>query len=130
MRQREDVGALRHEMDAAEDDVIGLWMFGDGVGELERIAGVVGEADHFVALIVMAEDHQPVAERGLRRLDAERHLLVRQPEIGLRKRLSLADRRLLDFVQDGKECAHLLSLLVKLFSIYRREKTKRDVRYC
>ena len=75
-------------------------MLGDRVGELERVAGVVGELDHFVALVVMAEDDEAVAERRARRRDAQRHLLVRQTEIRLRQRLALADRRLLDFVQD------------------------------
>jgi len=59
-----------------------------------------GETNHLVALIVMAENHQPVAERRLRGTDAQRHLVVRQAEVGLRQRLPLADRRLLDFVQD------------------------------
>ena len=34
-------------------------------GELEGVAGDVGELDDLVALVVVAEDEQPVAERGL-----------------------------------------------------------------
>ena len=63
--------------------------------ELERVAGVVGELDHLVALVVMAEDDEPVAERRFRRGDARVHLLVRQAEIALGQRLPLGDARLL-----------------------------------
>ena len=99
VRHRQDVGALRHEVHAAEDDVVGVRVLRDRVGELERVAGVVGELDHFVALVVMAEDDEAIAERRARRRNAQRHLVVGQPEIRLGQRLPLVDRRLLDFVQ-------------------------------
>ena len=54
----EHVGALRHEMHAAEDDVVGVGMPADLAGELERVAGVVGELDHLVALIVVSQDDE------------------------------------------------------------------------
>ncbi len=62
----------------------------DLLRELEGVAGVVGELDHFVALIVMAEDDDAAAERRLRRGDARVHLLVGQAEVLLRQRLALA----------------------------------------
>ena len=65
VRAREDVGRLGHEVHAAEDDVLRLRARGGRLGELERIAAEVGVADHLVALVVMAEDHEPLPERTL-----------------------------------------------------------------
>ena len=48
----EDVGALGHEVHAAEQDVVGLGPVGGLAGQLERVAADVREADHVVALIV------------------------------------------------------------------------------
>ena len=59
------VGAFGHEVHAAEHDELGVGMLADLPRELERVAGVVGELDHLVALVVMAEDHEPAAERRL-----------------------------------------------------------------
>ena len=76
MRRAEDVGALGHEVDAAEDDVVGGVLAGGVLRELERVAGVVGELDDLVALVVVAEDDEAVAERGLGGGDADVHLGV------------------------------------------------------
>ena len=65
-------------------------MAGGVLRELERIAGLVGELDDFVALVMVAEHDEAVPERGLGRGDADVHLGLRQPEIDLRKRLALA----------------------------------------
>ena len=91
MRRAKDVGALGHEVDAAEDDELGLAAAGGGARELQRVADVVGELDHLVALVVMAEDDDALAERRLRGGDARVHLVVRQAQISLRERLALAD---------------------------------------
>ena len=72
----EDVGAFRHEMHAAEDDELSVWMPADLAGELVGVADVVGELDDLVALIVMAEDHKPAAEGGPGGGNAAVHLLV------------------------------------------------------
>ena len=77
----QDVGALRHEVDAAEDDVVRLAAAGRLLGELERVAAEIGPLDDLVALVVVSEDHQPSAERGLGRGDAtlqlrRRHVAV------------------------------------------------------
>ena len=61
----EDVGALGHEVHAAEDDELGVRPGRGLAGELERVAGHVGELDHLVALVVVAEHEHAVAERGL-----------------------------------------------------------------
>ena len=78
-------------MHAAEDDVVGRWVVGNRAGELERVAGVVGEANDFVALVVMAEDDEAFTKRRPRGGNAQRHLLVGQPEIRLWERLPLVD---------------------------------------
>ena len=104
MRRAEHVGAFRHEMHAAEDDVVGFRTRGDLARELERVAGVVGELDHFVALIVMAEDDEPVAELRARRGNARVHLGVGKAEVFFRQRLPLGDVLLLELRQ-GAESA-------------------------
>ena len=52
------VGALGHEVHAAEDDELGLGVLADLLRELVRVAGVVGELDDLVALVVMSEDDE------------------------------------------------------------------------
>ena len=59
------VGALRHEVHAAEDDEVGVGMPADLARKLEGVAGVIREFDHFIALVVMPEDHHAAAERRL-----------------------------------------------------------------
>ena len=63
----QDVGALGHEVHAAEDDVRRLGPVGRLLRQLERVAGDVGELDDLVALVVVAEDEDLVAERRLGR---------------------------------------------------------------
>ena len=54
---REHVGALGHEVHAAEDDVTRpRGACAHCCASRNRVAGDVGELDDFVALIVMAED--------------------------------------------------------------------------
>ena len=50
--------ALGHEVDAAEDDVLDALLLGGLAGELEAVAGEVGEVDDGVLLVMVAEDHQ------------------------------------------------------------------------
>ncbi len=96
MRSAEDVGALRHEVHAAEDDELGGPAAGGRARELQRVADEVRELDDLVALIVMPEDDQPVAELRLGFSDPRIHLVVGETEVSLRERLPLADARLLD----------------------------------
>ena len=91
MRRAQDVGALRHEVHAAEDDVLRLAAARGRARQLQRVAGVVGELDDLVALVVMAEDDDAVAERRFGRRDPGVHLVVGQTEISLGERLPLAD---------------------------------------
>jgi hypothetical protein len=94
------VGAFRHEVHAAEDDELGVRVPGDLLGQLVRVAGVVGELDHFVALVVVPEDHEPAAELLPGRGDALVHLGVGQADVALRERLALGEVALLVFRQD------------------------------
>ncbi len=64
-RAGQDVRGLGHEVHAAEDDELGLRAGGGVAGELERVAGDVRELDHLVALVVVAEDEDALAQRGL-----------------------------------------------------------------
>ena len=108
VRQRQHVGALGHEVHAAEHDELGLGVLRHFAGEAERVADVVGELDHLVALIVMTEHDQPAAERRLRGGDAAIELLVGQAEITLGQRLALGELRLLELRQDRNVIARHL----------------------
>ena len=55
------------------------------LGQLERVAGHVGEPDHLVALVVMAEDERAVAERGARPLGP-----AHEGRVGLARQLARA----------------------------------------
>ena len=66
----------------------------------ERVADVVGELDHFVALVVVAENDNALAEGGLGGSDPGIELVVRQTEKPLRQRLPLADALLLEVRED------------------------------
>jgi hypothetical protein len=59
--------------------------------KFEGIAGVIGEFDHFIALIVMAEDHHAAAERRFGERNPAVHLFVGQAEVSLRQRLPVGD---------------------------------------
>ena len=67
------------------------WCWPIRFDELPRVADVVGELDDLVALVVMAEDHEPPAERPARGGDAAIHLLDGEAEVAVRQRLPLAD---------------------------------------
>ena len=61
----EDVGRLRHEVHAAEDDELRLGPARGVPRELEGVAGHVGELDDLVALVVVSQHEQPVTQRSL-----------------------------------------------------------------
>src|SRR5215813_11792817 len=52
----EDVGAFRHKVHAAKNDVLRLGA-GSFLGKLVRVAAKIREANHFIALVVVAEDY-------------------------------------------------------------------------
>ena len=63
VRRGEDVGRLGHEVDAAEDDVVGVAAVRGDARQAEGVAPGIGPAHHLVALVVVAEDEHPGAER-------------------------------------------------------------------
>ena len=74
----EDVGGLGHEMDAAKYDIFGTDLIGGFAGELEAVAGEVGEIDDGVLLVVMAEDDELAAQCLAGGLNAEAQFGIRQ----------------------------------------------------
>ena len=65
----QDVGRLGHEVDAAEGDRPALAAVGGHLAELVAVAAQVGQGDHLVLLVVMAEDQAAAgpSRRGPRR---------------------------------------------------------------
>ena len=58
----EDICRLRHEVDSAEQDDLGIAAGRGLLAQFVAIAAEIRELDHFVALIVMAQHHHPVAD--------------------------------------------------------------------
>jgi hypothetical protein len=85
MGAAEDVGAFGHEVDPAEYDEFSLRAAGRLLRQLQRIAPVVGELDHFVPLIMVAQDHHPAVEFPFRRGDPGLHFGLRQLQEALRE---------------------------------------------
>ena len=82
----EHVGRLGHEVHAAEDDVGRLVVVRGEPGELERVADRIGPPNHLVALVVVPEDHQPLAERLLGARDPRDELFLRREGVLVRQR--------------------------------------------
>jgi len=78
----EQIGAFSHKMHAAEDDVFGFSLGGD-FGELVAVAGCIGKANDFIALVVVAEQEHVCAEFLTGRCDAVVHGVIGQREIVL-----------------------------------------------
>ena len=57
-----DAGRLRHEVDAAEDNVVGLRTGCRFLAEQEGVALEVGVLDDLLALVVVAQDGHTVAQ--------------------------------------------------------------------
>jgi hypothetical protein len=66
---RHDVGDFGHEMHAAENDVAGIGLRGEA-REFQRVAGKVGVLINIGALIVVAEQHDFLAEARARGTNA------------------------------------------------------------
>jgi len=78
------MSAFSHEVHAAEDDAVRLLAGGGLLRELEGVSAKVSPADDLVTLVVVAEDHQPRAEAGLRARDAMREFLIRHASVAIR----------------------------------------------
>ena len=110
VRAAQDVGTLGHEVHAAKHDELGVGMLAHLAGKLVGIADVVGELDHFVALIVVTEDHQAAAEGRFGRGNAAVHFLVGKAEIAFGQRLPLGNIRLLVVGQQRDQHRRLLDI--------------------
>src|SRR6266581_2686616 len=58
----EDIGALSHEMHAAEHDIIRLRTRGGQLSELKGVASIIGILDNFVTLVMMSHDHKSLSQ--------------------------------------------------------------------
>jgi len=76
MLAAKNVRALGHKVHAAEDDVAALSLR-SLEGQPERVTAEIGELDDFVALVVMAQNHDILAQAGLRGSDAVIKSVVR-----------------------------------------------------
>jgi hypothetical protein len=98
----EDIGALGHEVHAAEDDEFSLGGSGGLLGELQGVAAEIGELNHFVALVVVAQDDHAVTQRLLGgRQTAVESIVGHQQVVG-----EIATDALFDF-----RCVNCLRLL-------------------
>src|SRR5688572_11733858 len=84
MLTAENVGAFRHEVHAAKYDVIRSLASRSPLSKLEGIAPYVRELDHFIALVVVSENHQPRSEVVLQDADASVRFRVAQVRKALR----------------------------------------------
>ena len=89
----EHVGRLGHEVHATEHDELGVGTLLGEHREPERVAPGVGPAHHLVALVVVAEDEEAVAEGGLGRADALREVVGVGTGVALRQRALDAQHR-------------------------------------
>ncbi len=64
----QDIGRLGHEMHAAEDDELRVFLLRRLAGKLEAVAREIREIDDRILLIVMAENDQPSIQRRFCRL--------------------------------------------------------------
>ena len=88
----EQVGTLGHEVDSAEDEVFCVALRGD-FGELVAVTGDVGEAQDFVALVVVAEQQNLGAKFNARGCNSFIHGVIGQGEIILETARLLSDLR-------------------------------------
>ena len=77
---RQHVGALRHEMHAAKEDVVRVRLR-RRFRQFVAVAGEIREADHFVALVVVPQQDRRLAQRAPRHSNALIHAVIRQDKI-------------------------------------------------
>ena len=70
MRLGQDRGGLGHEVDTAEDDVLGVVLVSGPAGEVERVALIVGKLDDVLALVVVTYDYRAGTARRAAALSA------------------------------------------------------------
>ena len=75
-----NVCAFGHKVNAAKDDVAALGLR-SLEGELEGVTAKIGKLDNFVALVVMAQNHDVFAQAGPRGRDAVIKSMVRHKKV-------------------------------------------------
>ena len=65
VRRGMNIGAFGHEVNAAEDDEVGVGVTTHLLGQLVRVPSVVGELDDLVALVVMTQYDEAPTQSGL-----------------------------------------------------------------
>ena len=101
--RRQDISGFGHKVDAAEEDVFDPLLVGGVTRKLEAVAGEVGVFDHFVALVVMPQHHEPLSQRCPCCRDPPVQLGGIHFEVGPRDVLLPADKRRLLSEGDGRE---------------------------
>src|SRR5258708_4504880 len=82
MLAAKNVCALGHEVDATKDDIAALGL-GSLEGEFEGVTEEIGELDDFVALVVMPQNDNILAEAGFGGGDAVVEGVVRHEKLGI-----------------------------------------------
>ena len=90
----QDVGALRHEVHAAENDVLSLLTAGGLLREFERVAAIVCELDDLIALVVVPQDHESRPQRRLGAPNALIKLLLGELDVGFGQRIKNSCRHI------------------------------------
>ena len=76
---RENIRAFRHKVHTAENDVAPICV-GGNLREFVGVAGVVGKANHFIALIMVSENHAIAPELTTSIGDALIHRVIGEDE--------------------------------------------------
>src|SRR6267378_3836137 len=79
----ENVRAFGHEVHAAENDIAAFGL-GGLEGELEGVTAKIGELEDFVAMVMMAQNHDIAVKAGLRGCDAIVQGIVRHEEVRIK----------------------------------------------
>src|SRR5678809_563414 len=74
----EDIRALRHEMNATENDEFRVLLLASPGCKLEGIASKVGKSDHFVSLVVVTKNNKTTPKAGTNGTDTLVRFGVRQ----------------------------------------------------
>jgi len=82
LRPAQDIGALGHKVDAAEQDVFRFVARRGQLAQLERVAPKVGILDDFVTLVVVAEDDESRTQLALGVPDLSIQFGLAKPGIG------------------------------------------------
>src|SRR5205823_12277810 len=118
VRAAENVCAFRHEMNAAEHDVAGI-SFSSLKRELEGIAAKIGELDDLVALVVVTEDNDILAQTRFGSGDTVVQGVIRNEQVGVK----VATHRSEEHTSELQSLAYLVCRL--LLEKKKKKKTNK-----